>query len=251
VAITPTVLGPRTGLLTISTDSFGGAANLALSGNGAPSGPGIQLSASGLTYASQLVGTSSATKVVTVTSSGAGALTFSGFATTGDFSQTNNCPGVLNPSASCLVYVSFTPTATGTRTGSLAISDDAPGGSQTVNLSGTGTTPVVVLSPGGLDFGTQFTNNTSPAQYVTLSNTGTGPLLISSIVATADFAQTNGCGTSVAAGGSCWISVTFTPTVTGTRNGTVTITDNNNGLSGSQQAVPLTGTGLSDDGSGG
>jgi hypothetical protein len=86
---------------------------------------------------------------------------------------------------------------------------------------------------------------------VTLSNTGTGPLLISSIVATGDFAQTNGCGTSVAAGGSCWISVTFTPTVTGTRNGTVTITDNNNGLSGSQQAVPLTGTGLSDDGSGG
>jgi hypothetical protein len=251
VSFTPTVLGPRTGLLTISTDSFGGAANLALSGSGAPSGPAIQPSASSLTFANQLVGTSSATKVVTVTSSGAGAVTFSGFATTGDFSQTNNCPSVLNPSASCLVYVAFTPTTTGTRTGSLVISDDAPGGSQTVTLSGTGTTPVVVLSPTNLDFGTQFTNNTSPAQYVNLTNAGTGPLLISSIVATGDFAQTNGCGSSVVPGGSCWISVTFTPTTTGALTGTVTITDNNNGVGGSQQTIPLTGTGLSDDGSGG
>jgi hypothetical protein len=251
VTFTPTVLGPRTGLLTIASNSFGGAANLALSGNGAPSGSAVQLSASSLTYANQLMGTSSATKVVTVTSAGAGAVTFSGFAATGDFTQTTNCPGVLNPSASCLVYVTFTPTATGTRPGTLVISDDAPGGSQTVNLSGTGTMPVVALSPTSVDFGSQYTGNTSPPQFVYLSNTGTGPLFVSSIVATGDFAQTNNCGASVAAGGSCWITVTFTPTTTGTLNGTVTITDNNNGVGGSQQAIPLTGTGLSDDGSGG
>jgi hypothetical protein len=178
-------------------------------------------------------------------------VTFSGFAATGDFSQTNNCPGVLNPSASCLVYVTFTPTAAGTRPGSLVVSDDAPGGSQTVNLSGTGTMPVVALSPTSLDFGSQYTGNTSPPQFVYLSNTGTGPLFVSSIVATGDFAQTNNCGASVAAGGSCWITVTFTPTTTGTLSGTVTITDNNNGVGGSQQTIPLTGTGLSDDGSGG
>ena len=55
-----------------------------------------------------------------------------------------------------------------------------------------------------------------------------------------DFAQTNTCGTSVAAGGSCTISVTFTPTASGSRTASVSITDN---ASGSPQSVSLTGTG--------
>ena len=249
VTFTPSVLGPRTGLLTLPTDSFGGAANLALLGNGAVAGPAIQLSASSLTFANQLVGSSSATKVVKVTSSGAGAVTFSNFATTGDFSQTNNCPIVLNPSATCVVFVTFTPTATGTRTGSLVISDNAPGGSQTVSLTGMGIAPNVSLSPTNLNFGGQQVGSTSPPQTVNLNNTGNGPLLISNIASSGDFAQTNTCGNSVAAGGNCSISVTFTPTATGTRNGTLTITDNNNGVNGSQQTVPLTGMGT-DSGAG-
>src|SRR5207253_3935910 len=83
-------------------------------------------------------------------------------------------------------------------------------------------------------------NTTSVAQSVTLTNTGTVALSVTSIVASGDFMQTNTCGTSVAAGANCAISVTFTPTATGTRTGAITITDN---AAGSPQSVNLTGTG--------
>jgi hypothetical protein len=75
---------------------------------------------------------------------------------------------------------------------------------------------------------------------VTLSNSGNGAMTLRSIVASGDFAETNTCGASVAAGANCTISVTFKPTAGGTRNGTLTITDN---APGSPHVVELTGTG--------
>jgi hypothetical protein len=118
------------------------------------------------------------------------------------------------------------------------------------NANGTGTSatdftvivlaPEVSLSPAGLTFGDQDLGATSGAQVVTLSNTGTAALSITSIATTGDFAQTNTCGSSLAAGANCAISVTFTPTATGTRNGTLTITDD---AAGSPHTVALSGTG--------
>src|SRR5207245_4269414 len=93
-------------------------------------------------------------------------------------------------------------------------------------------------------FSTQQVNTTSPAQTVTLTNTGSGTLAITSLVITGtnsgDFAQSNTCGTSVAAGTTCTISVTFTPAGTGSRAAGVTITDN---AGDSPQTIGLTGTG--------
>jgi hypothetical protein len=230
--------------LPIATDNFGGTATLALSGNGAVSGPAVQVSPSSLTFVSQLVGSSSSSQVVTVTSSGAGAVTFSGFATNGDFTQANNCPPVLNPSAICYVFVTFTPTASGTRTGSLVISDNAPGGSQTVSLAGTGTAPAVALSPTSLTFATQVVGTTSSAKMVTLTNTGTAALTISNLTFVGanptSFAETNTCGSSVAPGASCFISVSFKPTAINTLTATLDVNDN---ATGSPQTVSLTGTG--------
>ena len=71
---------------------------------------------------------------------------------------------------------------------------------------------------------------------VTLSNTGTGTLLINPT----DYAQTNNCSSSVAAGANCTITITFTPGTTGNRNATLAITDN---APKSPQNVPLTGSG--------
>src|SRR5258708_35823970 len=71
----------------------------------------------------------------------------------------------------------------GTRTGAITITDDASGSPQTVGLTGTGIAPVASVSPTTVNFGNQLLNTTSAAQAVTLSNTGTSPLNISSIVA--------------------------------------------------------------------
>ena len=88
-------------------------------------------------------------------------------------------------------------------------------------VSSTSGGPVAQLSPTNLAFGAVGTGVTSPARKVTLTNTGTASLSISAIAITGadlgDFAQTHTCGASLAAGASCTISVTFTPTTTGTR----------------------------------
>src|SRR5208337_2437678 len=78
----------------------------------------------------------------------------------------------------------------------------------------------------------------SPAQIVTLTNTGNVVLNITSLVASGDFAAPNNCGSSLSAGGSCAINVTFTPSSNGTRTGSVTITDNSYN---SPQTVALSG----------
>src|SRR3989475_5568457 len=86
----------------------------------------------------------------------------------------------------------------------------------------------------------------SAAKVVTLSNTGTAALSISSIAVTGtnigDFTQTHTCGASLAAKTSCTISVTFRPAATGTRGARVSVTDN---ASGSPQGVALSGSGVS------
>jgi hypothetical protein len=105
--------------------------------------------------------------------------------------------------------------------------------------------PSVSLSPGGLTFTSQSVGTTSASQAATLTNTGNASLTITSLGITganaSDFNQTNSCGSGVAAGLNCAITVTFTPSGTGMRNAAVTISDN---ASGSPHSVTLTGTGI-------
>ena len=104
--------------------------------------------------------------------------------------------------------------------------------------------PTITVSPTSLSFGTQLPLFTSPPQTVTVTNSGFGPATISSITITgpnaSNFAQSNNCGNSLAAGDSCTISVTFTPTTLGSERATLNINDN---ASGSPQTVSLSGTG--------
>jgi hypothetical protein len=81
---------------------------------------------------------------------------------------------------------------------------------------------------------------TSNPRPVTLTNSGAGPLTISSITATGDYAKTHDCPSSLPAGAFCTINVTFTPTGLNTRTGTLTIVDN---APGSPHTAPLTGIG--------
>jgi hypothetical protein len=112
----------------------------------------------------------------------------------------------------------------------------------TVTLSGTGTVPVVSLSPTSLSFGNQALGTTSAAKPVKLTNSGLAPLTITSITTSGTHAQTNNCVSPLAAGAFCTINVTFTPppTVAGGQSGTLTIVDN---APGSPHTVALSGTG--------
>jgi hypothetical protein len=105
-----------------------------------------------------------------------------------------------------------------------------------------GGSAAATLAPNTLTFGNQAVQSTSSAQSITLTNSGSAALTISSVSTSGDFAQTNTCGSSVAAGANCEINVTFTPTAEGQRAGTLTIVDN---APGSPQSVALSGTGVS------
>jgi hypothetical protein len=102
-------------------------------------------------------------------------------------------------------------------------------------------TGVVDFSPTTpLNFHKQKAGTTSGPQTVTLTNTGKTALSISSMKATGQFGMTSTCGTSVAAGGNCAISVTFSPKTTGAKSGTVSIRDS---ASSKPQVIELSGTG--------
>jgi len=165
----------------------------------------------------------------------------------GAFAQTNTCRSSLAVGANCTISLTFTPTASGSNTASLNITDNASGSPQAVSLSGVGTAPAASLSPTSLAFGNEPIDFTSSALAVTLSNTGTAALSITSFALTganaSDFAQTDTCGSSLAAGANCTIAVTFTPSLTAAEAATLSIADN---AIGSPQAVSLSGTGTHD-----
>ncbi|MFG1805084.1 choice-of-anchor D domain-containing protein [Streptomyces sp. NPDC049040] len=96
----------------------------------------------------------------------------------------------------------------------------------------------VTATPGALNFGSVATGSSSSAQTVTVSNPTGSAAAVSALSASGDFTQTNTCGSSVPANGSCTVSVIFRPTVAGERSGTLTVT-----AGGNTSTVTLTGTG--------
>ena len=94
---------------------------------------------SSLSFGKHKVGTTSASKTVTLSNTGNATLSIAGIATTAGFTQTNVCGSALLAGKSCAISVRFAPTVKGSITGSLTINDNASNGNQVVSLSGTGT----------------------------------------------------------------------------------------------------------------
>jgi ASPM-SPD-2-Hydin domain-containing protein len=102
-----------------------------------------------------------------------------------------------------------------------------------------------VLNPTSLSYGTVVVGIATASQTVVLSNTGGTTLNISSKAVTGDYAITGStCGATLSSGFSCNIPITFTPTTTGSRTGTLTVTDDSGGVGGSTQTASLSGTGV-------
>jgi probable HAF family extracellular repeat protein len=225
----------------------GGPQQVALSGAvAATSAPIATLSPTSETFSTEAIGTTSAAQTVTLKNTGTTSLQITAIAIAGanaaDFAQTHNCATSLAAGTSCSISVTFKPTASGTRTAALSVTDNSAGSPQKVGLTGIGTT--AKLSPTSLSLGTIVLGTSSPAKPVTLTNIGTTTLTISGIAITGtnagDFAQTHTCGSSLAAGASCSVSVTFNPTASGTRTAALSVTDY---AAGSPQTVTLSGMG--------
>jgi hypothetical protein len=170
------------------------------------------------------------------------------------FQESDNCVGTLAPGSGwCTINLTFTPPSVSAQTDELTITDNAyiagsPSTSQTITLTGTGVTAAtaVTVYPTTLTFANQTVGTISAPQPVTITNTGTATLNIKGISAgtTGDYSETDTCGAildTLSPGQSCVINVTFSPTASNTRSGSLTITDN---ASGSPQTVALSGVGV-------
>ncbi len=225
VVYSPTVDGPRTGYISLP-DAYHTSTHIVLltgSGHGTPS---VGVAPGSLLFGTTVVNSTSPAQAVTVTNSGTATIALSAASTIGDFFiAADTCGSTLAASMSCTLSVDFTPRAAGTRTGTLTIPD--ANGIHAVALTGGGVgAPIVTLSPGALSFAQIALNSTSAAQTVTVSNGGTDAAALSPATITGDFAiAVNTCGTTLAAGAHCSLSLTFTPTVPGTRNGVLSLPD--------------------------
>jgi hypothetical protein len=197
-----------------------------------------------------------------LSNTGTASFTIAKITTSGDFSQNNTCggelAGVTSGSISCTINVTFAPTAKGLRTGTLTLLDNATGSVQVVHLKGEGT--LLKLSVNALSFEGQPLRNPSSPKQVILTNIGNTPLGIAEIRITppvtvwgsppgsdvslihraVEFAETNACGTSLAPGASCTISVTFTPRRAGNSTEWLIVSDDGGG---SPQRISLWGVG--------
>jgi len=230
------------GTVTVTVQGVSGSlthtTNVSLTVN--PTASGITLTPGSLLFGTVVVGQSSASKTATLTNGGSVTLDISSIATSGDFTQTNTCGSTLAAGKSCLIKVTFSPTQTGSRTGTLSVTDNASNSPQTVSLSGTGKAPVT-LTPASAKYASQKVGTTSPAKVFTLRNNLNTVIHNIVLSTTGDFAvSSTTCQVQLTSNASCTISVTFTPTQTGTRTGTVQAADS---ASNSPQVANLTGTG--------
>ena len=149
------------------------------------------------------------TETITVTNTGTSELTISRYSVTGAvFSVSGlSIPTTLSAHGSVSFNAEFSPTGTGSSSGSISIVTSPGDATTVIALTGVGVTSAVVqLSSASLSFANQTAGTTSPVQTVTLSDTGSAALSIASVsisgTDSGDFAQSNTCGSSVPAGGN-------------------------------------------------
>ncbi len=244
----PTASGSAAGSVTVNTNGFFNTASMiALTGTATS----ISVTGAPLNFANQLVKTTSAAQTVTVKNTGTAAITMNGITlneTTDYAISANTCPASgskLNGGASCTISVTFTPTTTGLKKGSVIINDTDPTTPQLVGVSGTGISNVA-LSPTSVTFATTAVGVTSGSTKVTLTNnTGVSITLGNpAVTVTGPFANASGttCTNSLVLVklATCFVNVSFKPTVVGFVSGLLSIADTD---VTSPQTVALQGTG--------
>lgn len=253
VTFTPSASGPRTAALSITTNPATFLLHVDLLGNGVPNVGTITAAPDSLSFPDTPLRTASAPQTLTLTNTGVADVTILSLQVPEGYAATNNCGNILMAGKSCTLSITFRPSIAGGGVSQLQVVFPVLNGAAPlvkVSLQANGIeAPFLTPCPTTLSFGNQAVGSTSTAQTVTLSNTGSSGLTITGIALTGDFAQTNSCGTlpmTLPARTACVLNVTFRPSATGTRTGSLVITDN---ATGSPQTVTVTGTGVSPSGS--
>lgn len=211
--------------------------------------PQVSLSAAAVAFSSTAIGDSSAAQLIKLTNTGNAALEITKIAIGGvdptSFDiGTSSCGTKLAAADACTVSVKFAPRTKGTLKALLEFADNAGKSPQKVSLAGVGFDgPAITLSVASLSFPKTTVDSKSTSKTVKLTNSGNATLKITGIAVkgpdASSFITTNNCGTEVAKGRSCTISVAFSPKTKGALNASVALNDN----TASSPKIALRGTG--------
>jgi sugar lactone lactonase YvrE len=253
IEFAPIASGTIAGTLSIASNSLNGTGTqtIALSGTGVGgNAPNVQSSTASLNFGTVATG-STQSQTVTLTNSGAGALSIAGISLGGSsvFTQSTNCTSTLAPGTSCTTTITFAPQLNVTYTATLTFTDSAGTSPQQIAISGTGSGgPIGTVGSSSVYF-SPVLSSAGLSQSVSFTNTGTSSLTIQGIsmsgTNSTDFNVTTTCGTTLAVGQSCAFLIAFTPGAAGVRTSTLTVVDNGAGsphnltLSGTGPATPL------------
>ena len=240
----------RISALEITSDSSTALDFLSLLGDALPSP--LTLTPVSLDFGSVQVGTT-ATLPLQITNTSPSPTLFRSISTNNrNYTATGDCPAPnsnsgasLPPASSCTLQVSFTPSATGVLTGDVnLVTSLSPLGLEAA-LTGVGIQSTLIATPASLNFGS-LAVGASANLTLTLANTGSAPISNLALALTGDYAITSPCPlTTLAPGQSCTLTITFSPTMTGPRNGALTVSSSS---PNSPATTPLTGTGVSGGG---
>src|SRR5712692_8896134 len=249
VTFTPLAPGLRSATVSITDDAPGSPQTVTLNGTGLSSAPAVTLVPVSLDFGNVTQGTSASLNI-SVTNSGTAALHITTVvvagASAGDYSSSSpTCSSAIAVNSACTIIVTFTPLASGARSATVSITDDAPGSPQTIAVKGTGVAsgPGITFSPAAPSFPTITQGTSGAAQTLTVINSGTTSLHISSVVLgglnPSDFGFTNNCTAPVAPAANCNVSLVFNPLGAGQRTANLTIADD---VPASPQTISLNAT---------
>ena len=192
-----------------------------------------------LTFSGQAVQTVSSAQAVTVTNTGTTSLTVSNISLSGDFLETDNCGNPIAANGTCQISVTFDPSIRNPN-GNVDSGWQHYGrtGDRKPDWLGTTQSAIVVL-PNSVNFGDIQVATLSASQQVTISNTGTAAIALTSESVTGPFAiQTNTCASTLATNTGCTLAIVFQPTVAGAATGALTVV-----TAQGTESVGLTGIG--------
>jgi hypothetical protein len=208
--------------------------------------------AAGLSFGPTKVAKSSASSTVTVINTGNIDMHVSSVSVTGTnpdefVIDADGCAGAtVAPHGTCAISVHFAPTATGVREAGLTLADDAAANPQSIPLSGQGTAPRLTFLPATVDFGSQLILLSATDKNVILQNTGDAVMELAGTQIggpnTMDYrVASSTCGTELAAGASCSVTVHFVPIFLGTRTASLDVASD--AAPASPKSAQLTGRG--------
>jgi hypothetical protein len=245
--------GTFEGEVTFTSNSLNAAGTVQTAKlSGYVDGAYITASPKSLSFGTQTAGSTSAAKTVTLTNKGDNdsALVQTPTSSSSAFTASiGTCNSSVAVGSSCILSVTFDPPAAEHYTGTITVAVNQVGGGSappvTFTVEGSGVN-TATLTPATLTFPSTAVGKTSAAQVATLENTGGATLTIPkggitiSGAGASSFTRTTTCGSTLAAGASCTVSVKFKPAATGSLSATLSVADD---AAGSPQVVTLSGTG--------